>query len=238
MMLVTGAVIVPTTSTQLFIALGGILGAGACGVGASLVPSVLWATENAKGISKGITEGIKTGLKPKLRQPVAREVSVAGGAEFEPVIRPMNDDEIQGAGCLFGVLGLGAIALATAPTEAVMLAAGGVGVPSNTPLLMMGMLGTLLPAGCTFGEVASLPLLSAYQSFDTAAIGQKLSSMIGWGRASAASIVQQEDAVDPTPESQGSLPSVTMEEPTLDVLPMRVVRQDPMGDVFPSPPNP
>lgn len=177
MMLVTGAVIVPSSSSLLFIALGGILGAGTCSVGASLTPSVIWAKENAKGISEKIHGEIKSSLKPKVI--VNHHVNYVQDSKE---IRSMNEEEIQSAGCLLGLLGIGAVALATAPTEAVMLAAGGVGIPSTTPLLMMGMLGTLLPAGCTFGSALSLPLIESYQNFDKAMIGQKLASMIGWER--------------------------------------------------------
>ncbi|CAK0741358.1 membrane hypothetical protein [Gammaproteobacteria bacterium] len=171
MMLVTGAVIVPSKSSLLFIALGGILGAGTCSLGASLAPSVLWANENFKGISERIHEGIKTTFKPKI------EHGKTDTNYITSEIRPMNKGEIQGAGCLLGFLGIGAVALATAPTEAVMLAAGGVGVPSSTSLLMMGMLGTLLPAGCSLGSAFSLPVVELYQNFDKAVIGQKFASL-------------------------------------------------------------
>jgi hypothetical protein len=224
MMLVTGAVIVPTTSSLLFIALGGILGAGACGVGAALTPSVLWAAENAEGISGGITEGIKTSLKPKIPSAVAKKMSVLEKEKTDiPAIRPMNEGEIQGAGCLLGVLGLGAVALATAPTEAVMLAAGGVGVPSSTPLLMMGMLGTLLPAGCTFGAVASLPLMTLYQNFDTNAIGQKLASMVGWGKSSSPLVLRKTE--ESKAEQQAQSLSLSSAELSPNV-PMQMVRQE------------
>jgi hypothetical protein len=220
MMLVTGAVIVPTTSSLLFIALGGILGAGACGVGAALTPSVLWATENSEGLSEGISEGIKTTLKPKISKSVSLKIGRTNRPSLS--VRPMSEGEIQGMGCLVGVLGLGAVALATAPTEAVMLAAGGVGVPSNTPLLMMGMLGTLLPAGCTFGSVASLPLVDFYQNFDRAAMGQKLASLLGWGRSADTSVVQ--GAMD-QPKRKDSVPSLTTTERRLDIS-MRTIREE------------
>jgi hypothetical protein len=195
----------------------------------------LWATENAEGISQGITEGIKTTLKPKIPTVVTKKVGATdgakeGGKQTTAMIRPMNEGEIQGAGCLLGVLGLGAVALATAPTEAVMLAAGGVGVPSSTPLLMMGMLGTLLPAGCTFGAVASLPLVTLYENFDSNAIGQKLAAFVGWGKSSSPLVLQQEKE-ELTIQRKEPNPSLTVTEERLNVS-MRDVQQKPIANIL------
>lgn len=181
MMLVTGAVIVPSKSSLLFIALGGILGAGSCSIGASLTPSVLWANENASAISGKISEKVKTSIQPKIGGTILKKTNATH--KSLPAINPMNEDEIKGAGCLLGALGLGSLAFVTAPTESVMLAAGGVGLPSTSSILMMGMLGTLLPSGCSIGSALSLPLVALYQNFDPAALGQKLASIIGWGNA-------------------------------------------------------
>lgn len=230
MMLVTGAVIVPSSSSLLFIALGGIMGAGTCGVGAALTPSFLWAKENAKGISEGITDGIKTSLKPK----IGAVGSLEQGSHLKSVVRPMNEDEIQGVGCLVGLLGLGAVALATAPTEAVMLAAGGVGVPSSTPLLMMGMLGTLLPAGCSAGAAASLPLMALYQNFDSVAIGQKLASIVNWSSSPSVTLHSVTESKHESLEPSLLLKS---EEPKLNVS-MRTVPQESVVNVTPSSQNP
>jgi len=208
MMLVTGAVIVPSKSSLLFIALGGILGAGGCSIGAALTPHILWTNENAKGISEGIAEGIKTSLKPEIRQATINKASSLKH-EISP-IRAMNETEIQSAGCLIGLLGLGSVALVTAPTESVMLAAGGVGVPSSTSLLMMGMLGTLLPAGCSIGAAISLPLMSLYENFDPLVIGQKFASMIGWGRGHSLPVATQQDGLmESTLGKENVFPSIT-----------------------------
>ncbi len=172
MMLVTGAVIVPSSSSLLFLALGGILGAGSCGVGAAATPAVLWAANNADGIEAKLTPTLSSVNKRAVKQD-------------PPAVVPMNEGEMQGAGCLLGVLGLGAITLAAAPTEMVMLAAGGVTAPSKTSILMLGVIGTILPAGCTMGSAAALPLVALYQNFDTNAIGQKLASLVGWNRPSS-----------------------------------------------------
>ncbi len=197
MMLVTGAVIVPSTSSLLFLALGGILGAGACGAGASATPAVLWTANNASGISAALTPELPSGVKRTVKDP-------------PPAIQPMNEGEMQSAGCLLGVLGLGAVTLAVAPTEIVMLAAGGVTVPSKTSILLLGVLGTVIPASCTMGSAAALPLVSLYQNFDTNAIGQKLASMVGWGRSSPSSPGLQagSSAAKPSQSHVESIPSL------------------------------
>ncbi|CAK0744235.1 conserved membrane hypothetical protein [Gammaproteobacteria bacterium] len=228
MMLVTGAVIVPSTSSLLFVALGGILGAGACGVGAALTPTVLWTAENA--------EGIKTTIKPKPRVISTQAVPQKVAKVDDVKVRPMNEGEIQGTGCLLGILGLGAITLAAAPTEIVMLAAGGVTVPSKTSLLMMGILGTVVPASCTIGSAASLPLVALYQNFDGNAIGQKLASMVGWGRSSPAPIALQTDAEQPKSGNQESSPLLVIAAPKL-AMSTQVGRQEPEGNVLPLPPT-
>jgi len=155
MMLATGAVIVPSSSSLLFIALGGILGAGACSVGASLTPAVLWAKEN--------------------------KASLLHRKETTPPPQAMTEAEVQSTGCLAGVLGFGAITLAAAPTEIVMLAAGGVTSPSSTSLLLMGILGTVVPASCTVGAAAALPVVAVYDRFDLEAVKQKITSIFGFG---------------------------------------------------------
>lgn len=209
MMLVTGAVIVPSKSSLLFVALGGILGAGACSIGATLTPGVIWASENSPAISEKITDGIKTSLQPKIGRSILRKTGVI---PTEPsVVQQMNEDEIKSAGCFLGALGLGSLALVTAPTESVMLAAGGVGLPSSTSLLMMGMLGTLLPAGCSIGAALSLPLVALYQNFDPTALGQKLASIIGWGSPLPIAMYQGEIVKSKHPDSIPSITSAGLE---------------------------
>jgi hypothetical protein len=97
------------------------------------------------------------------------------------VASEMGEDGVQGLGCLLGVLGLSAITLATAPIEIVGLAAGGVGIPSNSAILLLSIVGTVVPSGCTLGAAASLPLLSLYRGMDLG-IGEGLASLFGWGR--------------------------------------------------------
>ncbi|CAK0746475.1 conserved membrane hypothetical protein [Gammaproteobacteria bacterium] len=230
MMLATGAVIVPSSSSLLFLALGGILGAGVCGVGAALTPTVMWAVENSSGI--------KANLKPESREPnpaVPTKANLTGdtiATQQAAVVRPMNEGEIQGTGCLLGILGLGAITLAAAPTEIVMLAAGGVTVPSKTSLLMMGILGTVVPASCTIGSAASLPLVALYKSFDTNAIGQRLASMLGWERWSPAPVALPAGVEGAKIGGLDSLPSTTIAEPRVSTA-LQIGQQEPMGSMLP-----
>lgn len=175
MMLVTGAVIVPSSSTQLLISLGGILGAAACSVGAAITPNVLWTVEalGHKQNSASAEKSVPGELKP---------VSLTASAPVEPV-EPVDEGMMQGAGCLVGVLGISAITLATAPVEIVGLAAGGVTIPTTSASLFLGMAGTVVPAGCSIGAAAALPLLTLSRNLRLDVIGQAVAALFGWGES-------------------------------------------------------
>jgi hypothetical protein len=189
MMLVTGAVIVPSSNAQLFITLGGILGAAICGVGASLTPSVIWAVErmNWTDPASNTNATLQSGQGGLMKvaadsAPIAPTVI----AQASPASPPeMTEEVIEGAGCLAGVLGLSAITLASAPIEIVGLAAGGVAVSSNTPILLLAIAGTIVPAGCTLGAAASLPLLALSKSLGLDSVGQSLAAFFGWGQSTS-----------------------------------------------------
>jgi hypothetical protein len=95
---------------------------------------------------------------------------------------------------------------------------------------MMGMLGTLLPAGCTFGAVASLPLVTLYENFDSNAIGQKLAALVGWGKSSSPLVLQQE-AEELTIQRKKPEPSLTVTEERLNVS-MRDMQQKPIANIL------
>ena len=219
MMLVTGAVIVPSKSSLLLLALGGILGAGTCSVGAAATPAVLWAANNAGAITSS--------LAPSPPQTAVKASDAKSASVAPAAVVPMNEGEMQGAGCVVGVVGLGALTLAVAPTEMVMLAAGGVTAASKTSILMMGVLGTIIPASCTIGSAVTLPLVALYQNFDAHAVGQKLASLVGWGHASSS--------------APGGLQAVRSANPKLgkaDVAPtppVQIGQQDPTYSLFLSP---
>jgi len=227
MMLVTGAVIVPSSSAQLFISLGGILGAAACGVGAVLTPSVMWAVEKLGGAK--VNSDVESQKDPMGAEEIANGHDTGADIQDESAeVSLMGEDEIQGAGCLIGVLGLGAITLATVPIEIVGLAAGGVAVPSNTTILLLGIVGTVVPAGCTLGAAASLPLVALYRNFDINAIGQGLASIIGWGRSSSSPRALQAGAEEPKPEDRGPIAVNTTSDLQLDAS-LRVGRLEPVS---------
>lgn len=191
MMLVTGAVIVPSSNAQLFISLGGILGAAICDVGASLTPSFIWAverlnwTESASSTKATSQTGHGALMKVSIDEsptPVAAAQSTAAYAEPPEI----SEEVIEGAGCLAGVLGLSALTLASSPIEIVGLAAGGVAVSSNTPILLLAIAGTIVPAGCTLGAAASLPLVALSKGLSLGSIGQSIASFFGWGQHSSA----------------------------------------------------
>lgn len=173
MMLVTGAVIVPSSSAQLLISLGGILGAAACGVGSAITPNLVWMFETLQQpVSSTQHEATSDNL-----QPVAIiETTGLAVAEEEPV----NEDLVQGLGCLAGVIGISAITLATAPVEIVGLSAGGVTVPTNSSILFLGMTGTVVPAGCSIGAALSLPMLVLSRNLRLDAVGQAITSLFDW----------------------------------------------------------
>ncbi len=210
MMLVTGAVIVPSSSAQLFISLGGILGAAICEVGSSLTPTAIWAAkrlswssaENSNTASKVQPNGLmKVGTKESA-DPLSADTSTDNTkadstnkldtAESEPAKSvvlttdtyseppEMTEEVIEGIGCLAGVLGLSAITLASSPIEIVGLSAGGVAVSSNTPILLLAIAGTVVPGGCSLGSAAALPLVELANSISLSAFGRGVASIFGW----------------------------------------------------------
>jgi len=220
MMLLSGAVIVPSSNAQLFIALGGILGAAACGVGAVLTPSAIWMAEWFDTANTPADPPEPTANAPQPAQPELPEIDDLAAVQDAPVeaASEMGEDGIQGLGCFLGVLGLSAITLATAPIEIVGLAAGGVGIPSSSAILLLSIVGTVVPSGCTLGAAASLPLLSLYRSMDLG-IGKGLASLFGWGReAQPAPTTLQVKAKEPQARSnvEGGTRQGSMVEDGLD----------------------
>ncbi|CAK0753053.1 membrane hypothetical protein [uncultured Gammaproteobacteria bacterium] len=73
--------------------------------------------------------------------------------------KPYSDAEKQAVGCLVGVGVAGIGAFLTGATETMMLAAGGLMVPSGTRVLMLGLVGTTLGATCAIGASATPAVL-------------------------------------------------------------------------------
>lgn len=174
MMLVTGAVIVPSSSAQLLISLGGILGGAACGIGSAITPNIVWMFETFQQPASSTQHEVASSDL----QPVAI-IEKTGLAVAE---EPVNEDLVQGLGCLAGVIGISAITLASAPVEIVGLSAGGVTVPTNSSILFLGMAGTVVPAGCTIGAAISLPMLVLSRNLRLDAIGQAITSLFDWNQ--------------------------------------------------------
>ncbi|CAK0741247.1 membrane hypothetical protein [Azospirillaceae bacterium] len=184
MMLATGAVIVPSTSSLLFLALFGIVAAGTCGMGAVATPAVLWAYDQSEGLGARLAAAwdglLGTVSAPFMTASAAHDDSAATGAL--PDLRAMTEPELQGTGCLASIAGSTSLAMATAPSEIVMLAAGGVTVASTTPILMLGLLATLIPASCGIGAFATLPVLALINSFDSGDSAQQALKPVPSGR--------------------------------------------------------
>jgi hypothetical protein len=184
MMLVTGAVIVPSSSAQLFISLGGILGAAACGAGAAITPSVIWVADQLSQISTNSSVAIATEAQP---QDAAITTPVNLNTNPEPVVQSpeVSEDVIQGTGCFAGMLALSAITLASSPIEIVGLAAGGVAVPTNTSIMLLSIVGTIIPAGCTLGAAIALPVVAMSKNASFDAIDKGMAYMFGWNKEAA-----------------------------------------------------
>jgi hypothetical protein len=158
---------------------------------------------------------------PQLVQPGLPEIDDQAAVPDAPVeaASEMGEDGVQGIGCLLGVLGLSAITLASAPIEIVGLAAGGVGIPSNSAILLLSIVGTVVPSGCTLGAAASLPLLSLYRGMDLG-LGESLASLFGWGGEAqpAPTTLHAKAKGSPPPSNvEGSPQQGTMVENRLDI---------------------
>ncbi len=71
--------------------------------------------------------------------------------DLPPPIRPMDDDEQAGAGCVISAIAGMAIVGAIGPTEFIMTVVGGMLVPSSTPVLLVGLVSTIASMTCGLG---------------------------------------------------------------------------------------
>jgi len=181
-MMVSGAMHVPSSGALLFIPLYSILAGGSCAVAAAAEPAVLWAMDQSDNISAAVSTQFSA-LSASLLGGRSGDVQYADAAVDDssksgaPTVRPMTEGELQGAGCVVGsVAGFGA-SLASSPMEVVMLAAGGITVASTTPILAMGLLGTIVASSCGIGNLAVLPVVAFFNNFS--AIGDSLAESTG-----------------------------------------------------------
>lgn len=178
MMVVTGAMHVPSGSSVMFIPMMSILGGGTCAMAAAATPAVSWAIEQSDTIGAqfaSLTDGWLGASAPV--QYASAGTDDAGKDVASPSVRPMTEPETQSAGCIVGALsGFGA-SVATAPMEVAMLSSGATTVASSTPILGLALVGTIIASGCGIGSAAALPVTALLGNLGT--IGDSLLSAAG-----------------------------------------------------------
>ncbi len=155
LMLASGAMHVPTSSSVLFIPLFSILGVGSCALGAAATPSVRWLINQSDEIAGQVNASVDR-LFADENTPVKRVKS----------IRPMTEPEVQSAGCTVGALSAFGASMASSPMEVAMLSSGATIIVSSTPMLAMGLLATIVASGCGIGSFAAVPITSFVSNFD------------------------------------------------------------------------
>ena len=81
-------------------------------------------------------------------------IVVADGAaagDQPPAVRAMTDGEKAAAGCVISTVGTMGAVYAAGPAEVVMLVVGGLIVPSSSPVLFAGLMGTIASMACGAG---------------------------------------------------------------------------------------
>ncbi|CAK0769600.1 hypothetical protein CCP4SC76_5200002 [Gammaproteobacteria bacterium] len=79
----------------------------------------------------------------------------------------MTDTEVQSAGCVVGALSSFGAAMTTSPMEVAMLSSGATIIVSNTPMLSMGLLATIVASGCGIGSFVAVPAVAFVNNFNT-----------------------------------------------------------------------
>ncbi len=167
-MMVSGAMHIPSSGPLLFIPLFSLLAGGSCALAAAAEPAVSWAADQSGNIASKIGEQFSSlgnslvgGKSVQYAGAAVDDASKSGGT----AITPMKDSEVMSAGCVAGSLGGFLASMASSPMEVVMLAAGGITVASTTPILAMGLLGTIMASGCGIGNYAILPVVALFRSW-------------------------------------------------------------------------
>lgn len=179
LLLISGAMHVPSGSAVLLIPLMSLLGTAGCAIAAGIQPVASWAYEQSDNIAAHARASGRSAAELVYAPAVAAPADPAGpapdngGADAAlPPVRPMSEDELQAAGCFGGGLaGFGA-AMATSPTEVAMLSSGALIVVSSTPLLVLGLISSIVVAGCAIGNYTVLPAQALVDNFD--AVGDAL----------------------------------------------------------------
>ena len=173
MMILTGAMHVPSGSAVMFIPMLSILGGGTCAMAAAATPAVLWAIDQSDAIGSQFSSVTDKWFGPGADlQYASAGADDAGKDTAAPTVRAMTEPETQGAGCVAGALaGFGA-SMATSPMEVAMLSSGATTIVSSTPLLGMALVGTIVASGCGIGALSALPITAFFNNFS--AIGDSL----------------------------------------------------------------
>ncbi len=174
LMLLSGAMHVPSGTAVMFIPLLSILGGSACAIAAAAQPAVSWAIEQSDNIAANVAAA-----GPSLFASSADEaIDIPGGAGRQagpvPPVRPLTEGETQSVGCVAGALAGFGGAMASSPIEVAMLSSGATTVVSSTPILALGLIGTIVASGCAVGNYAILPIQAFFNNFN--AIGDNVVS--------------------------------------------------------------
>lgn len=175
LMLVSGAQHVPSSSSVLFIPMFSILGVGSCALAATATPSVRWLISQSDEIAGQIASSMGVGGDDQSQAPIGEVAAASGGRENMTApkpIRPMTETEMQSGGCVLGAVSSFGAAMATSPMEVAMLSSGATIIVSNTPMLGMGLLATIVASGCSIGSFVAVPAVAFVSNFS--AIGNSV----------------------------------------------------------------
>ena len=197
-MMVTGAMHIPSSGALTFLPLYAILAGGTCGLASAAQPAVGWLMQQSGNIAAAVGQSADAlhelmvgAIASQYADSAVDDSSTTGGA----AIRPMENSEIQSVGCIAGAGGGLLAALAAGPSEVVMLSAGGITVASTTPVLAMGLLGTIVAASCSIGNYALLPIITLFRSLGSGgadnAQAQASSTSVGNSLAAAVSATKE-----------------------------------------------
>ncbi len=174
LMLLSGAMHVPSSSAVMFIPLLSILGGGSCALAAAAQPAIGWAIEQSDSIAAqfATTTSSWFAARPDSLMYASAGADDANKDSAAPTVRALTEGETQSAGCIAGALAGFAGAMATSPGEVAMLSSGATTIVSTTPILALGLLGTIVVSGCGIGTFAILPIQAFFNNFS--AIGDSL----------------------------------------------------------------
>ena len=177
LMLLSGAMHVPSSSAILFIPMLSILGGGSCALAAAAQPAISWAIEQKDNIAAQFAATTQSWFASSDSLTYADAgASDANKDSAVPTVRAMQEPEVQATGCVAGALAGFGGAMASSPMEVAMLSSGATTIVSTTPILALGLLGTIVAAGCGIGTYAILPIQAFFNNFS--AIGNSLFSGI------------------------------------------------------------